>query len=172
MNTLLKGELQAMCTLIDAVGIAAEIEDMSCAARMEMAKYLMYLSASDGVIKPAEAMMIGEVLDFEVSAQWVNEFTREQNVYSVEFERGCPPVLNLFVILDNDRYAKGEVGGGFLSERMVSLYKKLGVELLKADGAADVREKTDFDIFVGMLDRYLDENLQARSAGIKTNFTK
>ena len=172
MNAALKEEVRSMCALIDSAGDIADVEDMSCAARIEMAKYLMYLSASDGEIKLSEAAVISEVLDFGVDTQWISSFIREHNVYSVDFENTCPPVFMLLVILDNDRYSKGTSGRCAASEMMLELYKKLGVELLLSDGRPDDKEKADFGIFIGMLNQYLNDNLLSRNAGTKVNFTK
>lgn len=172
MNHELKEEVRLICSLADRAGEVIDCEDVGRAAKMEMAKYLMYLSASDGEIKYSEAQVISDVLDIELNPQQINDFIRENNVYSVDFENTVPSVFGLLVEMDNAIYNNGGYDGTSGSELMLNLYKKLGVELIETDGNSDDNEKSDFVIFITMLDNHLNEKLLARNAGVKVGFSK
>ena len=174
MDANIKELANTMWTLVDSIGNVMGHEDFSRAARMEVAQYLMYLSASDGEIKWSESIVISEILGFSLSPSQINDFIREKDIYSVSFESTIPAVFKTVVDIENKLYAMGHLNAARTSaaEGIVLLYKCVGDELLKSDGIVDDTEKNNFVIFIRMLENYLDANLYRRASGVKTNFNK
>ena len=163
MNEKLKQLLKAMYQSVDAIGKIVHREDLHEAAVMEMAQYMMYLSASDGRIRWTEAKIISDYLELELTPDTIQNFIEENHIYSAQFEKSVPVIFRLLVETDNELIKRGVKMSVYASEWMVAAYKGLGLELIKADADVGGNEYTDILIYVKMLEDYLAANLLAKA---------
>ena len=160
------GELLCRLAEKDASELSATLGDI-CA--MDIVKYLMYLSASDGTINWDEAQFIFDYLGYRLTPSQMNQFIRDQNIYSTEFEQTPPGGLRLLVDVDNTIITKfGENAGidKYASESYLDLFRFIGQAFMAADNDVDENEKTDYTIYTNMIERFLDENLLSRKSGV------
>ena len=129
--------------------------------RMELGEFLAYLSASDGTITSAEAQMISECTGEIFTPASLNTLIRENNIYSVEFESKVPEGMDILSEIDNILLDLLEEPQDIaISELYLSVYREAGEALIMADGDADEAELQDYDIYMTMLEHFLDEKLQ------------
>lgn len=136
------------------------------AALANLVNYLMYLSSSDGQIKPEEVRFISDVADAQIPAERMAEYIRENNIYSTEFENDVPVALQFAVKLDNEIYKRGlseQVNNTNLSEVIMQTFGYVGKSLLQSDGDIDDNEKSDFMIYMGMMNKYIKDNLLCKN---------
>lgn len=94
------------------------------------------------------------------------EYIRENNIYSTEFENDVPVVLQFAVKLDNEIYKRGlseQVNNTNLSEVIMQTFGYVGKSLLQSDGDIDDNEKSDFMIYMGMMNKYIKDNLLCKN---------
>lgn len=152
--------------LFDMVGLN---DDSEPAVRFELGKFMMYLSASDGTISVEEAEVISKISHLDVTPTNIGECIREHNIYSTEFEQTVPTVFNILINVDNGLIKKGiDISG---SDILLSAYKAVGELAIKADGEVNENEKNDYSIFIGMLERYRNENYDG-AKNLTSGFTK
>ena len=126
----------------------------------------MYLSSSDGQIKPEEVRFISDVADAQIPAERMAEYIRENNIYSTEFENDVPIALQFAVKLDNELYKRGlseQVNNTNLSEVIMQTFGYAGKALMQSDGDIDDNEKSDFMIYMGMMNKYIKDNLLCKN---------
>lgn len=159
MNYELKELVDAMCEAIETTGKTIpqlNLDGCGDAARMNIAQFMMYLSASDGEIKWEEAEAISFYCGINITPTTLGQFVRENNIYSTEFENTVPIALSLLVAAAN-ALNRPEVAEGF-----VETYKEIGKQLIISDNEVNDTEVSDYNIYINMLERYLDENLDSR----------
>ncbi len=181
MNEKLKKMIDATAKIIGSI-LNETIEDGERFAKFQMAEFAMYLSASDGTIKWEEARMISQYFDLHLTQDEIADFIREHNIYSTEFESTPPFILKTLVDMDRRLYEAGRLSNPddkSVSEMLLATYAEIAIELIYSDGDVDEKEVNDADIYLGMMDKYLDEHLVTRRQGVSgfkknttTGFTK
>lgn len=178
LKELIDSIAQTAGLILDNQGISKDGEEV---AKLEMAKFAMYLSASDGTIKWEEAEMIAQYFDINLTKHSVADFIHEYNIYSTKFESTPPTILKVLVRFDQRNYEAGKLSnpGNALSEALFYIYQRIARELINCDGDKDVNEVKDSNIYLKMMDEYLNENLVTRKRGVSefrknstTGFTK
>lgn len=133
-------------------------------ARLNLAQFMMYLSASDGKIEWSEVDNISKYLDVDLTPEAVNKFIREQNIYSTKFEQEVPVALQALVSADNLLWDNGK-RDTCSAEMLLTLYKAVGIELINTDGDVDDNEKQDYNIYIDMLSNYVMANDKFKQQG-------
>ena len=137
------------------------------AAKFEIATFMMYLSASDGEIQWSEASMISDLCDLNLTPQTLGAFIREHNIYSTEFESKVPVTLQIMVTMDNKLIELNladdvpEAAG-----IMLNTYKLAAEMLMNADGDIDSSEQADCQIYLNMLENYVNNNAVRRKSSV------
>lgn len=167
MDSRLKDLISTTVEVMDKAGNLVGMEaSAGKAALANLVNYLMYLSSSDGQIKPEEVRFISEVADAQIPAECMAEYIRENNIYSTEFENDVPVALQFAVKLDNEIYKRGlseQVNNTNLSEVIMQTFGYVGKSLLQSDGDIDDNEKSDFMIYMGMMNKYIKDNLLCKN---------
>lgn len=164
LKQLIDGNAQMIEDILDG-----HVENGAGIAKLLMAEFAMYLSASDGTIQWEEARMIAEYFDLPMNQNSVADFIREHNIYSTEFESTVPIIFTILVQTDNILYQNGafeDPKSRAGSEILFETYQAIARELINCDGDEAANEVADANIFLEMLDRYLDENLLTRRASV------
>ncbi|MDD6685880.1 MAG: hypothetical protein PUE47_08900 [Lachnospiraceae bacterium] len=133
-------------------------------AKFELAQFMMYLSASDGKIEWSEVNNISQYLGLNLTPEAVNQLIREGNIYSTEFEQKVPLSFQAVVNADNVLWDNGE-RETCTADMLLNLYKAVGEELIKADNDVDNNEQQDFNIYITMLDNYINDNDKYKKNG-------
>ncbi len=162
--------VDSMARLYDQFGQMANQEYLGQAAKIELAQVLMYLSASDGEIKWAEASFISYVCGINLTPDTMANFIRENDIYSVRFEKSVPAVFKVAVTLDNMIVANG-LDIQDISALLIETYKGVGRALMQADNDVDDNENNDLFIYLDMLEDYANSNSDRRKKSV-TGFTK
>lgn len=173
VNQQLKMTVNEMGHLVDIAlkKVGVEADGMQV-AKVELAEFLMYLSASDGKIEWNEANNIAEYLEMPATPEVVNGVIREQNIYSTEFEQKIPLTFQVVVKCDNLLWDNGK-RSECSADLALKLYKAVGEELLATDGNVDANERQDFNIYINMLENYINQNDKFKQNGaIYTGLTK
>jgi hypothetical protein len=162
MNTKLKGLIDSVIALARSIGESQRIENYDGDVRMDLARFMMYLSASDGVIVPEEAETIKDYVGIDFTPEQVRDFLSKNNIYSAAFEHTVPESVKKLVALDNRLRRSENPPEEDASEVLLALYKEIGNEMIGSDGDVDIREETDLYIYLTTLDKYLADNLISR----------
>lgn len=129
--------------------------------RADIAKFLMYLSASDGVIAQDEVDFILEFLDevgFFLTRESLSEFIDEHDIYTKAFETSAPLILQLTVMMDNKFNEDGKSVDPSVSELLCDTFKTVGLNFIKCDGDIDEQEMSDWETYVNTLDSFVKAN--------------
>lgn len=151
-----------MCDTVDL--IAEKFDQLpdgtGDAVRMEIAMFMMYLSASDGIIQWDEAKAIGEICGLgSLTPSKLGGFIRDNKIYTTEFENKVPLSLTIMVKVDNVLSENEDFDtDASASAALISTYKTVGQALILSDGDADENEINDYNIYIGMMEKYREEN--------------
>lgn len=157
-----KNLINSLVKVMHTVGEIAGFDDPSDAAngvKVEIAMFLMYLSASDGEIKWEEASTISELCDLNLTPQSLSDFIRENNIYSTEFENKVPISLKLLVTVDNqivENNMENEVDAGY--DTLINAYYEIAKVFMASDDDVDINEKNDCNIYLDMMRNYVKQN--------------
>ena len=160
-DTELKIIVDEMCEAIDKIGgLTGLTEDLGTIARVEMGLFMMYLSASDGMVSWEEAKLISDTCGLNLTVESLAEFIDENNLYSEAFERQVPVSLKILVAADNVLHEEGgEVSG---SLELIESDRALGIGLINADEKVDPNEERDMDIYLKMMTDYRNANYRGK----------
>lgn len=140
--------------------------------RLEVARFLMYLSASDGQILQEEVEFVSEYLgevEEELTPESVNELIKENNIYSREFENTAPMILRFTVMADNKAYEAGEFADSMPSEMLVDMFKSIGQDFIACDGDVDEQELADWETYMKTLNNYIKTHLHKFQDGNRSD---
>jgi len=154
-----KKVLDALYRDLDRLEVAEGVKGLRKAVTVEMAKYLIYLTESDGRIKWAEARILSEFLDLDMQPEDIYDFLDDKDHYAEEFEQGLPLLFQKTVELDNKIFALGGRETTCASEWMLAAYKCLGISLVEADGEVSKEENEKIRAYIKKMEEYLEERL-------------
>lgn len=156
-----------------------EIEEgfpLSNILKLDLMCFLAYLAAADGVISWKECRYIGSLFDVNITPDKLNELIMEKDIYSVEFETTVPKMLQLFVACDNSIYSAGVELEEEFGKSLISLYMILGQGLVESNGRSVnddyFPEKSDFEIYLRMLQSYVEDNTERHHVDIFITYSK
>lgn len=160
-------KIYELCDAFDAGPLAprkngADI-DMRKLMFLDLVKYTMYLSASDGSVSWGEAEYISELTDFKTTPSELKEFIEEQNIYSTKFESEPPLTLKLLVATENLIIATNGNLDSYASDILVNFYEMVGKELCASDGGFSSNERADMNIYLNTMRSYIKKELNVPS---------
>ncbi len=166
-----KESIDMMAKLVEQIGVAEGYDPgIGHGVKIELAKFLMYLSASDGEIMWPEASLISELCDLNLTPQTIGRFVKENNIYSTEFENTPPAVLQVLTSADNMLMERGSDVPDVL-RMIINTYKAVAAMLITSDGDIDSSEKADYQIYIDMMESYVASN-SIRYRNQTSGFTK
>jgi hypothetical protein len=170
-STELKVLVDYLCETVEKVvekfGAGSNLRNV---ARLEVAMFMMYLSASDGTIKWEEAKTLSEICGLNLTPNNIADLIRKQNIYSTEFEDRVPVSFQMMVAADNALKKQGLTSDVSAADLMIKVYKEIGEALIKSDSDVDDNELRDYNIYINMLQEYRDKN--GGDVSGTTGFTK
>ena len=157
-------KLELLCEEFDEKGFWNKSNDFEETLRdvfgLEVAKFLMCLTASDGYVSSQELEMFNFLTPWEFDdAKEMIDTIRDMNVYNDDFFKTVPWIIEIMTKCENslnstEGYARYSVVNEF-----VDFFKLVGLTYINIDGELSEDEKQDYLEYVGMLDEYVDDNL-------------
>lgn len=125
--------------------------------RVELLDFLLYLAESDQYIARNEAEAINRCCEVDLGRSEMRKRIREENLYTVTFERKTPLGLDLLCQADRQLAEQLESSPSY-AERYLSLLEEIGRLFLLCDGSANEDEKRDLKTYIGNLRQYAAKN--------------
>lgn len=154
-----KNMIDALAGVAETMGGVVDQEGIGMLARFDIAKYLMYLSCTDGTLSYEEVEIVNDILDLNLSTQELADFIETEGIFTSQFEETIPPSLEFLVKVDNAIHEQNEMMDTFGSEALFSAFETAGNVQISADGYADSEEEREHQSYLDMLRNYLQSNL-------------
>lgn len=173
MNYELKSMINSMINFGDALEDVSDFGELSVkqVLRHDILKYLLYLSASDGVVDEAEAEFIKDYLDLDMTPTLWKKFIQENNIYSTDFESKIPVGLTIFLKADNNA-VRNDSNVPNICDLYIGTFETIGNILIQIDGDIDDQEVEDLDIYLSLLKEYVEENSLRNNRSSYSRITK
>ena len=123
-------------------------EKPSEVVKTDLIGFLLYMTASDGVIHDSEVEFLNLLYDLEITPEDCKRCIVEGNIYSEEYERKLPKACAIAISID---HLFGDFMPQSMLEPLIELYKVLGETIAKSDGNFCSAEKRDCTIYINML---------------------
>ena len=139
----------------EKLGIKNET-DMSEAIMLDVLKFLMFLAASDNEVTWDETDLISRISCIRWTPGLLGKFIRENDIYSVRFERQVPATFGMLVNTEKILMSLG--GKTNLSAQILNIYKLIGEAFLSLS-PENKNAISNYRSYIGMMEEYLAENL-------------
>ena len=113
--------------------------------RIDIAEFLMYLSAADGTIDQNEVLVFREITGFKDGIEGIIRHIEDNDIYSTAYESTVP-------------YSMRQKRATTLPRQLIKLYQSIGLSLIQADGEIAHDERRDYNIYIDTLEDYAEEN--------------
>lgn len=134
------------------------IETPEKLVKVDLLRFLMYLSASDGIVTTEESDFMMELFGFKhLSPDMVIKIIKEENIHSAEFESKVPNYIKKVVEADNARYERSHKTDDLFSG-VVSTYENLAEAIMSVDGEVSVCEKNDCNTYFSTIYSFINRN--------------
>ena len=156
-------ELGGICDSLDKSGNGIINYNSELTTRellnLELSKFLMYLSASDGRVDINEAEYINGILEVNLTNLEITRLIKEQNIYSTMFEEEFPLIFKLFINADNALFQNEIKMDKWASQLLYETYGIIGKDFLACDDNITETEISDYITFLNMLRENIENNL-------------
>lgn len=122
--------------------------------RHDLAKFCLYLSASDGKAAGSEALFFKLALGYDMSIDEMIHHIKSDNIYSTDFESEVPLFVKTIKLIGDTLSAAGMEADG-LVKAFAHLYMRMGSTLIECDDEVTEQEKTDLNIYMNMVYDYI-----------------
>ena len=125
----------------------------------DMLLYLIYLSASDGEVSPAEVEVINKLLSSSVKLNQEDCLfaVKSRGLTSDEFQNTVP---GSFIVLHSIAKEITDPGTAYqLGRQMKETYNDIGLAVIESDKDNTIEEKRALSNYLTQMDRYLNNNL-------------
>lgn len=122
--------------------------------RLEIAEYMMYLSASDGVLTSSEVDMFNRITSCNYDIDGIVDYINEHRIYSERFESTVP--ISMEIAVQEELNGISEKNLTF-PEIVFCLFEDVGRKMMEIDGEVSHSERRDYRIYLNMLDSYLED---------------
>ena len=124
--------------------------------------FLLYLSAADGDISSIESHFIEEYLGVHMSTEDMRKTIRDNNIYSIEFERKIPLSVQFIVETDNMIVKNGKKDSSGC--RMIyDYYKLLGQAFIARDNSVNYKEIQNLACYLETIKSFINRNATTTS---------
>lgn len=123
--------------------------------RIDVARFIMYLCASDGRLTPEELEVFNYITGYRIqSVQSLGKMINDSGVYSTDFESE-PPLIMTLIKRAEDNLASQGGGSDSALPVVVSLFEAIGAVLISADGGVTYNEKRDLNIYIDTMRKFI-----------------
>lgn len=122
----------------------------------ELEMFLLFLTASDGMIEDEEVELFNYLHSNNLTAEQLKNVIVETRSYSSDFANTFPTCLSIAVMIDEA--AEKRLGRCVsFTDSLLGTYKTCGKLLLRIDGNIDKSEVEDLVSYIEMLERGIEE---------------
>ena len=131
--------------------------------QVDIAEFIMYLTASDGRVSIAEVETYRYITGFGgETIESVKNFIEENGIYSYDFESEPPLILKLFLKAENNAILRGLRPQEYsLLDGLEALYEAIGKVVISSDGGISYNERRDYNIYLKTIHDFIEENKRA-----------
>ena len=165
MNYELKKHLTAIYTTCDTLdecnlGVQAlgGIISTKDALKLELTRFLCYLSISDGNITPNQCFLLNEYFDWNLTLSDIEQFTKEDSLETHDFKRNGSLICNVFTHADNTIFqATGHIETS-AAQHLLTLYELFGKEALSVLDKITANQIHRFTSYIEDMKTYIEEH--------------
>ena len=161
------GEALAFGDVLDeaGLGVAQQGREEKTAQflRLDMVKFLLFLSISDDVIAPQEAQFFRDYLGYNFASETIASLIEKFELTHETFETTIP--FSMGVLLDADCYILSKSGrnpGAAMA--LLRVYHALGSAFVACDETIDEQERRDFSAYLSMLQQNIEQRIAQAQA--------
>ncbi len=121
--------------------------------RVDLMKFCMYLSSSDGNVDESEARFFSSQLGAALSVDNIRDFIKSQRIDSAEFVKTPPQTI---VEIVNNKDVLESIGAKikYALQVIISVFETVGFEMIACDGTVDPKEREDLKGYIQMMYEY------------------
>lgn len=163
-----------LCDTIEGTGLwpAAGRIRFKEAFRLDLARFCMYLCASDGKVSGGEVLFFKIALGFDSSIDEIIRIIKEEGLYSENFEKKVPLTISVLKDIEDNLVAKGiNIKGQ--TEQFIQFYYEVGCGLIQADDDLADNELRDLNIYMNTLYDFagvVNRTVAERRSGGSSNY--
>lgn len=152
-------ECVEICNEIEKAGIIKQKLKKTLAENLkfEILKYVIYMSALDGVFMDDELKFLDEVLGFKMSRVQIVSFKYENHLNTTDFEKEIPFVFKCFVLADVGKKIKNSIYEGKRAKILIQLYREMGCTYISYNNIVGEAEVECMTKYCNMLNSYIGE---------------
>ena len=158
----IQSDFEGMCNVFDRVEEIGLYKNpfgqfsLRKVLELDIAGFLMFLSASDGVIDEEEVELYQAVTGYTDSVDEIVDFIVENNIYSAEFESTIPISMKVAVEAERNYHKIMEMDHRYTFPGMLyNLYERIGKALIGIDGSITAEERRDYSVYLTNLKEYI-----------------
>ena len=142
-----------LCDTLDAGNWWEKPDDCDLTLRQilecDIANFIMYLSASDGVLSAEEVQAYRVITGFGGdNVETIKKHIQENNIYSMDFESEPPLIMKLLSTAERNAILCGLKLESSILQGMVAFYGIIGQIIVSIDGGITYNEKRDLNIIM------------------------
>ena len=154
-------DISKICDIIDKKKLLTRTDGYKRALkdifRIDTAKFMMFLSASDGSLSRTEVELLDAVTGCNTDAKTLAVLIKEFKLNSVQFAVKILPVIKIAVECDKAVEENGLIKDKCFSEAVVGFFKVFGKAVIGLDGVTK-KEDNGFDIYIGNLESFIEKS--------------
>ncbi len=152
-------KLSEMCRAIDGQNWAMLPADSKLTVtdvlRIDVARFIMYLCASDGRLTSDELEVFSYITGYKMqSVQSLGKMIEDSGVYSTAFESEPPLIMQLIKRAEENLASQGGKADSALPV-VIALFKAIGSVLVSSDGGVTYNEKRDLNIYLDTMQKFI-----------------
>lgn len=152
-------ECVTVCEEIEKAGLVKEKLKTSLGENLkfQILKFVVYLSALDGLLMDDELKFIREVLGFNMTRVSVVHFKYDNKLNTTDFEREIPFVFKYFVLADAGKKLPNSKFSGKMAEKFIRLYREVGCTFISCNNIVKENEVECMTKYCNMLTKYISQ---------------
>jgi len=153
MENLLINEISEFCS---------EVEKYMCSTsfsrkfKKDLLHFVMYLTASDRIIRSEETQFISRYLERSFSEQELADIIQKKNIHSADFEETVPTSLIEISEFEKEQINSVNCKSSFTFS-YIRIFKEIGEAIIVCDNNVHEDEIEDFDIYINMMLEHIEE---------------
>ncbi|MBO5747032.1 MAG: hypothetical protein J6S13_08105 [Clostridia bacterium] len=155
-------DISKVCDMIDKKKLFVRSDGSKRALkdlfRIDTAKFMMFLSASDGSLSRTEVELLDAVTGCNTDAKTLAVLIKEFKLNSVQFAVKILPIVKIAVECDKAVQENGLLKEIKFSEALVGFFKVFGKAVISLDGVTKKEDK-GFDIYIGNLENFVEKSI-------------
>lgn len=134
--------------------LPSSIRDM---VRLELMRYLAWLSDADDLVTPEELVFINRYLGFSMTEQSLGVFRSNEHTTDGDFGKKLPLGVKYFVLADAGKKVPDDIFRHRKAQMLAEVYRQLGQMYIACNEVVTAREIERFTAYCSMIENFLKE---------------